>query len=195
MALLVWGLLPLRALGRRLLLPGAAALAVGLLATGSARCPWPTWPRSSSATAVGLWVSGELEQVSWVVVVAVVSIGVDIVSVFAGPTKALLAQGPVVVGYFTVAITWWGYTPHQAYRALGVSDLIFFALYLGAAARFGLRLRASLVATTASFFVTIVAAPVGAGAARLAAAGRGLPGRERGPVCGGPLRPAAKPPA
>jgi hypothetical protein len=158
MALLVWSLLPWRVLGRRLLLPGAAALALWLLTTWLGAVPVADVAKIVAATAVGLWVAGELEQVSWIALVAVVSIGIDIVSVFAGPTKALLAHGPVVVGYFTVAITWWGYSPHQAYSALGVSDIIFFALYLGAAARFGLRLRATLVATTASFFVTIVVA-------------------------------------
>ena len=68
MALLVWGLLPLRALGRRLLLPGAAALAVGLLATRLGAVPVADVAKIVAATAVGLWVSGELEQVSWVVV-------------------------------------------------------------------------------------------------------------------------------
>ena len=61
-----------------------------------------------AAAALGLWIAGELERLSWIVVVAAASAAVDIVSVAAGPTKALLAQGPVVVGYFTVAITWFG---------------------------------------------------------------------------------------
>jgi hypothetical protein len=39
-----------------------------------------------------------------------------------------------------------------------VSDVIFYALYLGAARRFGLRARASAVAMAASFLATIAAA-------------------------------------
>ena len=88
--------------------------------------------------------------------VAVLSAGVDLFSVFAGPTKALLAQGPKVVGYFTVAMTWWGTTWHQAYTALGVSDLIFFAFYYAAAERFGLRRALTAVCMVASFIVTVI---------------------------------------
>ena len=52
-ALLVWGLLPLRVLGRRLLLPGAAALAVGLLATRLGAVPVADVAKIVAATAVG----------------------------------------------------------------------------------------------------------------------------------------------
>ena len=82
----------------------------------------------------------------------------DIVSVAAGPTKAILDKGPVVVGYFTVAVTWAGYTYAEAFTGLGVSDVIFFALYLAAAKRFGLRAGWSAVAMVASFLATIAAA-------------------------------------
>ena len=91
------------------------------------------------AAALGLWVAENLEHASWVVLVAVVSAVVDIVSVYAGPTKALLEEGPQVVGYFTVALTWFGYAATEGYTALGISDVVFFSLYLGAARRFGLR--------------------------------------------------------
>lgn len=158
LALLVWGLLPLQALGRRLPLLAAAALPVWLVCTWAGAVPVANVAKIVAAAALGLWIVGELERVSWVVAVALVAAAVDIVSVAAGPTKALLAHGPVVVGYFTVAITWLGYAPTQAYSALGVSDVIFFALYLGAARRFGLRPAASAVAMAASFLATIVAA-------------------------------------
>lgn len=158
MALLVWGLLPLRVLGRRLPLLAAAALPIWLVANWQGVVPVANLAKIVAAAALGMWIAGELERLSWIVLVAIVSIFIDIVSVFAGPTKALLAQGPAVVGYFTVGITWLGYSPSEAYTALGVSDVIFFALYLGAAVRFELRPRASLVATTASFFLTMIAA-------------------------------------
>ena len=80
-----------------------------------------------AAAALGIWIAEELEKLSWIVIVAVVSAAVDIVSVAAGPTKAILDQGPVVVGYFTVAVTWAGYTYSEAYTALGISDVIFLA--------------------------------------------------------------------
>src|SRR5665647_1781453 len=83
---------------------------------------------------------------------------VDVVSVAAGPTKAILDKGPVVVGYFTVAVTWAGYTYSEAYTGLGISDVIFLALYLGSARRFGLRRGWSAVAMVVSFLATIAAA-------------------------------------
>ncbi len=110
------------------------------------------------AAALGIWIADELERLSWIVVVAAVSAAVDIVSVAAGPTKAILAKGPVVVGYFTLAVTWVGYSYAEAFTGLGVSDLLFFALYLGAARRFGLRVGWSAVAMVASFLGTIALA-------------------------------------
>ena len=158
LALLVWGLLPLQELGRRLLLLTAAALPLWVLFTWAGLVPLANVAKIVAAAAIGLWIAGELERLSWIVVIAAVSAVVDIVSVAAGPTKALLAHGPVVVGYFTVAITWFGYTFEEAYTGLGVSDVVFFALYLGAARRFRLRPRASAVAMAVSFLVTIAAA-------------------------------------
>jgi hypothetical protein len=158
MALLVWGLLPLQTLGRRLWLLAAAALPLWILFTWAGLAPLANVAKIVGAAALGLWIAGELERLSWIVVIAVVTAVVDIVSVAAGPTKALLAHGPVVVGYFTIAITWFGYSYTEAYTGLGVSDVVFFALYLGAAQRFRLRPRASAVAMVVSFVVTIAAA-------------------------------------
>ena len=64
----------------------------------------------------------------------------------------------MVIGYFTVTMTWFGYTWSEAYSAIGLSDIIFLGLYLGAARRFGLRERASAVAMVASFLVTLALA-------------------------------------
>ena len=110
------------------------------------------------AAALGIWIADELERVSWIVIVAAVSAAVDIVSVAAGPTKAILGKGPVVVGWFTVAVTWMGYSFAEAFTGLGVSDMLFFALYLGAARRFRLRVAWSAVAMVVSFLATIALA-------------------------------------
>ncbi len=155
---LVWGLLPLHEMGRRLPLVALAALPLAVLFVWLGLVPLANAAKIVFAASLGIWVAEELEQVSWVVLVALISAVVDIVSVAAGPTKAILAKGPVVVGYFTVAVTWLGYTYHEAFTALGVSDMIFFALYLGAARRFALRVGWSALAMVASFLLTIVAA-------------------------------------
>ena len=157
-AVLVWGLLPLHVLGRRLPLLTAAALPLAILFVWLGWVPLANVAKVVAAAALGIWIAEELEKLSWIVIVAVVSAAVDVVSVAAGPTKAILDQGPVVVGYFTVAVTWAGYTYREAYTGLGISDVIFLALYLGAARRFGLRVGWSAVAMVASFLATIAAA-------------------------------------
>ena len=157
-AALVWGMLPLRALGRRLPLVALAALPPAVLFVWLSWAPAANVAKVVFAAALGIWIAAELERVSWVVLVAVVSAAVDIVSVAVGPTKAILDEGPVVVGYFVVAVTWAGYTYAEAFTGLGVSDVIFFSLYLAAAQRFGLRTGWSAVAMVASFLGTIAMA-------------------------------------
>ena len=157
-AVLVWGLLPFHALGRRLPLLTAAALPLAVLFVWLGWVPLANVAKVVAAAALGIWIAEELEKLSWIVIVAAVSAAVDIVSVAAGPTKAILARGPVVVGYFTVAVTWAGYTYGEAFTGLGISDVIFLALYLGAARRFGLRVGWSAVAMVVSFLATVAAA-------------------------------------
>ncbi len=156
--LFVWALLPLQALGRRLPLVTVVALPLAVLLVWLGWIPLANVAKVLAAAALGIWIAFEIEQLSWIVAVAAVSTLVDIMSVAVGPTKAILGQGPVVVGYFTVAITWMGYAFTEGYSGLGVSDVIFFALYLGAAQRFGLRVGWSAVAMVASFLVTLAVA-------------------------------------
>jgi hypothetical protein len=158
MAVLVWGMLPLQVFGRRLPLLTVAALPLAVLFVWLGWVPLANVAKIVAAGALGMWIAAELEKLTWIVIVAAVSAVVDIASVAAGPTKAIIGQGPVVVGYFTVAVTWFGYTYAEAYTGLGVSDVIFFALYLATARRFGLRVGWSAVAMVASFLATIAVA-------------------------------------
>jgi hypothetical protein len=157
-AALVWGLLPLSALGRRLPLIALAALPFAVAFVWLGWVPAANVAKIVFAATLGIWIAGELQRLSWVVIVAAVTAVVDIVRVAAGPTKAILDKGPVVVGYFTVAATWAGYSYAEAYTGLGTSDVLFFALYLGAARRFRLREGWSAVAMVASFLCTIALA-------------------------------------
>lgn len=157
-AWLVWALHPLRTLGHRLLVVAAVGLPLGVLLTRLDLLPAANVAKVVAATALGLWVAENLERASWVVLVAVVSAVVDIVSVYGGPTRALLDEGPQAVRYFTIALALLGHGLSQGYTALGISDIVFFSLYLGAARRFDLRPAASAVAMVASFVGTIVAA-------------------------------------
>jgi hypothetical protein len=155
---LVWALYPLRALGHWLLLVVMLGLIAGAVLTRLDLLPLANVAKVVGAASLGLWVAENLENASWVVLVAVVSAVVDVASVYRGPTKVLLEAGPLVVGYFTVALTWFGYAAGEGYTALGISDVVFFSLYLGAARHFGLRARASAFAMVASFVATIVLA-------------------------------------
>jgi hypothetical protein len=157
-AWLVAALYPLRRLGHAVLLVAAVALALGAALTWAELLPLANVAKVVGAAALGLWVAENLERASWVVLVAAVSAVVDVLSVYGGPTRELLDEGPQIVGYFTVALTWFGYATTEGYTALGISDVVFFSLYLTAARRFGLRPVASAVAMVASFVVTIVAA-------------------------------------
>ncbi len=157
-AALVWGMLSFATLGRRLPLVALAALPCAVAFVWLGWVPAANVAKVVLAGALGIWIAGELERLSWIVIVAAASAAVDIVSVAAGPTKAILEKGPAVVGWFTVAVTWLGYSYSEAYTGLGTSDVLFFALYLGAARRFGLRTGPSAAAMVASFLVTIAVA-------------------------------------
>jgi len=138
-----------------------ALLAVGLaVAVGSSLAGWVAGANVGKvvfAAAVGLLIAGALERASWIVLIAAVVTVTDVVSVYFGPTKVLIEQGPRVIGAFTVALAWPGYRTDEAYTALGVADFIFFALYLGAARSFGLRAGWTAVAMTLSFVLSIAA--------------------------------------
>jgi hypothetical protein len=156
-ALLQWELAPL--LWRRRLLP--YVIAGGLLAAVAASLlGWVAGANIGKvvfATGAGLLLAAAIERVSWVVLIAVVVTVADVLSVYFGPTKLLIEQGPRVIGAFTVALAWPGYRTDEAYTALGVADFIFFALYLGAAHRFGLRPGWTALAMVASFAASIAA--------------------------------------
>lgn len=157
-ALVVFGLTPLRGAGNRLLILSAAALALAVLFSWTGWVPLSNLAKIGLAACLGFWIAEQIEAVAVIVLVAALSSAVDIYSVFAGPTRALLAGHPAAIGYFTVAITWFGYGYREAYSALGTSDFFFFSLYLAAAEVFGLRVLRTLAFMTMSFLITVVAA-------------------------------------
>jgi hypothetical protein len=105
-------------------------------------------------TFVGFLFLLYFERVAWVVLVALLVPWVDIVSVFRGPTKHIIEHRENVFTALSLAFP----VPGGGAARLGLPDLLFFALYLGAAARFGLRVRWTWVAMTASFGLTMALA-------------------------------------
>ena len=105
-------------------------------------------------TLFGFWFVQMLEALSWVVLVAAAIPLADIASVYRGPTKVVVEEEPGVFERIAVSFSLPG---EDAAARLGPPDVIFFALFLAAAARFGLRTGATWVAMTAALSLTLVA--------------------------------------
>jgi hypothetical protein len=149
---LVWFLLPFwRAHGLALVAVAFAVLTVLLsLADLGALA---NFGKLVTMTLVGFWFLTFFESVLWVGLVAAVIPLVDALSVWRGPTRHIVDEEPEVFTTLSFAFR----IPGERQTAnLGLPDLLFFALFLGAAARFGLRPGWTWVAMAASFGLTIV---------------------------------------
>ena len=100
-----------------------------------------------------LWL---FEEVSWVLIVALIIPFVDAISVAAGPTKAIVNHHFEVYSAVAVAFL----APGGLAADLGPPDILFFALFLAATVRWGLRPRWTWIAMTAMYSLTLVIANV-----------------------------------
>lgn len=98
-----------------------------------------------------LWL---FEEVSWVLVVALIIPFVDAISVAAGPTKAIVNHHFEVYSAVAVAFL----APGGLAADLGPPDILFFALFLAATVRWGLRPTWTWLAMTAMYSLTLVIA-------------------------------------
>lgn len=127
--------LPLR-LARGLLPVGLAFAVLAAVLTAADVNVFANFARLGATSLLGWWFLGFFESVSWVVLVACIIPWVDAYSVWRGPTKQIVAHHAHVFSVLSFAFP----VPGEAAAAnLGVPDLLFFALFLAAAARFGLR--------------------------------------------------------
>ena len=94
------------------------------------------------------------EKLSWVVLVAFVIPLVDIVSVYRGPTHTITQHHFQV--YTAVAIAF--LVPGGGAAYLGPPDILFYALFLAAAARWNLRVGWTWIATTSMYALTVIIA-------------------------------------
>jgi len=153
--LLVLIALPLRELSMRTLLIATGILA--LLALAFAELDWGlpgNFAKMWAAVFAGWAFLGFFELLSWVVIVAVVVPVVDAISVWHGPTHAITKHHFGV--YTAVAVAF--VVPGGGAAYLGPPDILFFALFLGAAARWGLRVNWTWAAMTAMYGLTVVTA-------------------------------------
>jgi hypothetical protein len=107
-----------------------------------------------AATCAGWGFLRFFEELFWVVIIACVIPVVDAISVWRGPTHAITAHHFGV--YTSVAIAFLAPGGGAAY--LGPPDVLFYALFLAAAARWRLRVGVTWVAVTAMYSLTLVIA-------------------------------------
>jgi len=146
-------LLPLRD-ARGLFLLGLAFAAVAAALTAADVEVFANFARIAATTCLGWWFLDFFESVSWVVLVACIIPWVDAYSVWRGPTKEIVSKHAHVFDVLSFAFPVPG---EHAAANLGVPDLLFFALFLAAAARFGLRVLATFAGLLAGLGLTIAA--------------------------------------
>ena len=149
----VWLALPAWAAPLRQLLTATvvfAAAAVVLQATGAS--PVANFAKLGAMT-LGAWCFLRFfEELSWVVLVALIVPFVDSYSVWRGPTNTIVNKHVQVFDALSFTFPVPGI---DAGAKLGLPDLLFFALYLGAAARWSLRPGWTWLCLTASIGGTI----------------------------------------
>jgi hypothetical protein len=151
---LVWLLLPL---WRARFVPGLGlalvpvAIACELVGFDSLA----SFAKLCAATFLAWWFLSLFEALSWVVLVAFVIPWVDAFSVFRGPTNTIVRDRP---GIFDALSFGYPFPGAEGLARLGIPDLVFFALFLGATARWILRPALTWLLMVASFGATIVLA-------------------------------------
>jgi hypothetical protein len=148
---LVYLALPLRR-ARHLLLWGAG---VALLAAALEILDFDVlanFAKLAAVTLLAFWFLSFFETAAWVTVVALIIPWVDAISVWRGPTKHIVTKQPELFTTFSFAFP----VPGEENTAqLGLPDLMFFALFLGACDRWGLRTKLTWATMTLSFGATL----------------------------------------
>ena len=154
---LVWLALPLhRRLDGRWLARATVALAAATAVLELADLDIAAnYAKFAAVTLAGWWFLAFFESVSWVLLVALLIVPVDIFSVARGPTKKIVEDVPQAFDILSISFP----IPGEPTSAqLGLPDVLFFALFLAAAERFGLRPQLTWAAMVLSFGATMAAA-------------------------------------
>jgi uncharacterized membrane protein YjjB (DUF3815 family) len=157
--LLVWLALPLRRAGDSLLVAAAAGAVLAFALDRLDQHILSNFVKLALVTALGWWVLRFFEEVSWAVLIAAIIPVVDSISVWRGPTHHIVTHSPNVFSALSFAFPVPGrYEPGRGAFHLGLPDLLFFALFLGAAARWRLRTNWTWLGMAASFGLTLTLA-------------------------------------
>ena len=154
--LLVYLVLPVRtAPPLHLLLVAAAFAVLAILLHQADLDALSDFAKLGAMAFVAFWFLNFFEALSWVVLVACIVPWVDAYSVWRGPTNHIVHKHEQVFTTLSFAFP----VPGEPSAAnLGLPDLLFFSLFLAAAARFRLRVPLTWALLTASFGATIAIA-------------------------------------
>lgn len=139
-------------LRHRLLLISLGAAILAAVGVWLGLMPLESTAKIIFATATGLWIGLMLTSIGQVALISALIIFVDFYSVFFGPTRKMVESGGPWIEYLTISLPVFG---ESAASRLGISDIIFFSLFVGATLTFGLRRTVSALAMTASFVATM----------------------------------------
>jgi hypothetical protein len=130
----------------------AAACEVGDLETAA------NFAKLAAVTCLGFWFLSLFETIWWAVTVALIVPWVDAYSVWRGPTRHIVEKREEVFTTLSFAFPVWG---DRGAANLGLPDLLFFAVFLAAAARWELRVFATWLCMALSFGATLAIAVYG----------------------------------
>jgi hypothetical protein len=136
----------------------ASGIAVAVLAAGLQLLELDVlanFAKLAAVTLIAWWFLTYFETVAWVALVALIIPWVDAISVWRGPTKHIVTHQRELFTTFSFAFP----VPGEENTAqLGLPDLLFFALFLAATKRWGLRTKLTWAAMTLSFGATLALA-------------------------------------
>jgi hypothetical protein len=138
-----------------LFLAGLALVALAVVFSVTGLDVAANFAKLAAVTAIAFWFLSFFETGSWVVIVALIIPWVDAYSVWRGPTKHIISQQKELFTTLSFAFPIPG---EHGSANLGLPDLLFFGIFLAAAARFRLRRRLTWAAMTASFGATMALA-------------------------------------
>jgi hypothetical protein len=104
-------------------------------------------------TAIGYLFMQFFEELWWVVLIAVIIPWVDALSVWRGPTNYVVSEKPGLFERISIAFRLPG---ENGSANIGPPDVLFFALFLATAARFGLRVHWTWLCMVGLLMLTLI---------------------------------------
>ena len=149
---LVWLALPVRH-SRGLLVAGLGFIVLAVLLRLAGLDVLFNLAKLFALVAFGFWFLSYFETVLWAALVALIIPWVDAISVWRGPTDYVVSEQPDVFENLSIAFR----VPGERGTAnLGPPDILFFALFLGAAERWRLRVAWTWLSMTALLGATLI---------------------------------------